>query len=113
MAVYLRQCFPTVEQIVERVGTILREEVGKELKSVYIMTNGERDWLAELKIALRHAYPWEHVVSSRDMTWTPEQKYVGQATDMLIGERADVFIGNGVSAAHRQHNISRRSDVSV
>ena len=32
----------------------------------------------------------------RNANLTPEQKYVSQATDMMIGQRAQVFIGNGV-----------------
>lgn len=97
LAVYLRRCYPTIELIVEKVEAVRRTSSGEGLKNIYIMTNGDRAWLKELKDALRRAYGWEHIVTSRDMVWTPEQKFVSQATDMLIGQRAQVLIGNGVS----------------
>lgn len=97
MAVYMRRCLPTIEQIVEKVEAIRASAEGAGLRNIYIMTNGDREWLAALKDALRRFFPWEHIATSRDLTWTPEQKYVAQATDMLIGERAQVLIGNGVS----------------
>lgn len=94
---YLRRCYPTIEQIVEKVEVVRRAPSGEGLRNIYIMTNGEREWLEELKDALRREYDWEHITTSRDMEWTPEQKYVSQATDMLIGQRAQVLIGNGVN----------------
>lgn len=97
MAVYLRRCLPTVAQIVEKVEAVRASDAGAGLRNIYIMTNGDREWLAALKNALFSVFPWEHIATSRDLTWTPEQKYVAQATDMLIGERAQVLIGNGVS----------------
>lgn len=106
MAVYLRRCLPTHEQIVEKVRGILATSAGQGLKNVYVMTNGDREWLAQLKAALMEAHAWEHIATSRDLAWTPEEKYVSQATDMLIGERAQVFVGNGVSVLRRSVGIS-------
>ena len=37
------------------------------------------------------------MTGSRDVKLSWEQKYVAQAVDMLIGQRAQVLIGNGVS----------------
>lgn len=96
MALYLRRCLPTYEQIVEKVEAARNSYAGEGLKDIYIMTNGKPEWLEGLKIALRKSYKWDHIATSRDMVWTHEQKYVSQATDMLIGQRAQVFIGNGV-----------------
>lgn len=96
MAVYLRRCWPTIEQIVEKAEAVRASRAGQGLKNVYIMTNGDREWLAELKAALRRAGGWELIATSRDMVLTPEQKYVSQTMDMLVGERAQVFVGNGV-----------------
>ena len=101
MAVYLRRCLPTVEQIVEKVEAIRASAAGAGLKSVYIMTNGDRAWLGELHDALRRVHAWEHIATSRDTVLTHEQKYVSQAMDMLVGERAQVFVGNGVSLFFR------------
>lgn len=113
-AEYTRRCFPDVPQIVKRVMEVKREwelaarlasggsggKAGRGqdglLKSVYVMTNGRTEWLGELKAALMAAYKWDGVASSRDLVLNWEQKYVAQTVDMMIGQRAGVFIGNGV-----------------
>ena len=97
MALYRRHCFPTVEQIVTRVREVQRSESSQGLESVYIMTNGAVSWVDELKLALLDTGIFKHVSSSRDTVLNWEQKYVAQAMDMLVGQRAQVFIGNGVS----------------
>jgi len=61
------------------------------------MTNGSPEWIEELKEALMRDHPWEQIASSLQMRIDWEQKFVAQAVDMMIGHRADVFIGNGVS----------------
>lgn len=97
MALYLRRCLPSIEQIVEKVEAVRAQASSAGLKNIYIMTNGDRAWLQDLKAALARSFKWEHIATSRDMLLTPEQRYVSQTMDMLIGERAQVFIGNGVS----------------
>lgn len=66
------------------------------LRNVYIMTNAVDPWLSKLKQALRSHEHWDSVTSSRDLALTREQKEVSRALDMLIGRRAQIFIGNGV-----------------
>lgn len=97
MALYMRRCFPTVKQIVARVDEIRLHPASKGIKDVYIMTNGKADWVDELKGSLRAMGGWDKIASSRDMTISAEQKEVAQAVDMMIGERAQVVVGNGVS----------------
>lgn len=97
-AVYMRRCLPDVAQVVAKVEQVRASAVGRGLRAVYVMSNADRAWLKELKDALRAAYVWEHVATSRDMVLTPEQKYTSQTLDMLVGERAQVFIGNGFSS---------------
>ena len=97
MGVYMRRCLPTIEQIVVKVEEARTSVEG--LRNVYVMTNGDKVWLEELKAALREAYPWERIATSRDTVLTDEQKYVAQSMDMLVGERAQMYIGNGVSLA--------------
>ena len=97
MAIYMRRCYPTIEQIVTRIEEIRRSPAGRGLKDIFIMTNGKLDWVQELKDALFAMGGWEKIASSRDMVITKEQKEVAQAVDMMIGERAQVIIGNGVS----------------
>jgi len=98
---YQKACYPSLQEIVQRVGEIRASEVGKRLKNMYIMTNGEREWVTDLKEAFLAADHWDNIASSRDLELTDEQRYVAQAGDMLIGQRADVFIGNGVSQTKR------------
>ncbi|EJF63735.1 hypothetical protein DICSQDRAFT_54612 [Dichomitus squalens LYAD-421 SS1] len=96
-ALYARRCFPEIDMIVERVEEIRRTPAGSGLTNAYIMTNGSPSWVSKLKAALRARHGWAHVASSRDLVLTSEQKYVSQALDMLVAQRAHVFIGNGFS----------------
>ena len=94
--IYLRHCFPDIDQMVERVQEIRNTPAGQGLKNIYIMTNGKKPWVQALKDALSKTGGWQRIVSSRDLTLNWEQQYVAQSVDMLIGERAQVLIGNGV-----------------
>ena len=60
------------------------------------MTNGDAEWLQQLKEALMQVKKWDAVITSRDLQLSWEAKPVAQSVDMLIGQRARVFIGNGV-----------------
>ena len=93
--IYRKACYPTTQDMVRRVGEIVSES-GVRLKNVYIMTNGKREWVTRLKETFLAAGRWDNIASSRDLELDDEQRYVAQAADMLIGQRADVFIGNGV-----------------
>ncbi|KAI0964551.1 hypothetical protein AcW1_001343 [Taiwanofungus camphoratus] len=73
-------------------------EAGQGLQNVYIMTNAPTSWVDKLKAALLRTNYWDNVASSRDLLVNLEQKYVKQAVDMLIGQRAQVFVGNGFSS---------------
>ncbi|KAI0668526.1 hypothetical protein C8Q78DRAFT_1098866 [Trametes maxima] len=100
-AVYRGRCFPSVAQIVRRVREVVRADsdvAGRGVESVYVMTNGEASWVVELKEALARTGRFKSVASSRDVVLDGEQKYVAQAVDMLVGQRAQVFIGNGWSS---------------
>ncbi|EIW79008.1 hypothetical protein CONPUDRAFT_59208, partial [Coniophora puteana RWD-64-598 SS2] len=109
-AMYERRCFPSVDQIVDKV-THVRDAAGGSLKYLYIMTNGATEWVDELKQAVQRAtagsQAWDSISSSRDMRLTWEQKYVAQAVDMYAAERAQVFIGNGWSSMTSNVNILR------
>lgn len=110
MAVYLRRCIPTIEQIVEKVTEIRRSDAGQSLRNIYVMSNGDKGWLGELEVALRRANKWDRIATSRDMVLTPEQRYTSQTTDMLIGQRAQVFIGNGVRTPITVPSLLYRTD---
>ncbi|KZT27662.1 hypothetical protein NEOLEDRAFT_1130722 [Neolentinus lepideus HHB14362 ss-1] len=108
-AIYIQHCFPSIAQIVERVSQVRNDEQvrlrrrGGGLKSVFIMTNGRKEWVDELKEALRRRgveerREWENVASSRDLVLNREQKGIAQSVDMVVGQRAQVIIGNGFSS---------------
>ncbi|KAI0683422.1 hypothetical protein BC835DRAFT_1295970 [Cytidiella melzeri] len=98
MAVYRRRCIPTIQQIVDKVEQVRHSRAGWGLRRIYIMTNGNTIWLSHLKEALLEVYAWDSVATSRDMVLTWNEKYVSHTADMLIGQRAQVFIGNGFSS---------------
>lgn len=95
-------CFPEIGQIVLRVREVRAALLPTKLTRVYSMTNGRPEWLQELKDALQEDArregldEWEHIGTSRDLRLTGEQKHNSQAVDMAVGQRAEVFIGNGV-----------------
>ena len=77
------------------------------------MTNGDNQLLLELKQALmddanrcklsngetndwKFEWTWEGISTSRDLELGWEEKRVGQALDMYIAQRSEVFLGNGV-----------------
>lgn len=96
-ALYTHHCFPDIATIVKRVEEIRDTPAGSGLVNVYIMTNGSPSWVSKLKASLSAKHLWAHIASSRDLVLTPEQKYVSQALDVLVAQRAEVFVGNGVS----------------
>jgi len=79
------------------VEGIRKTETGKDLHTVYVMTNAQTPWVLELKTALRRMGGWESVRSTRDLVLNRERWYVKQAVDMLVAQRAQVFVGNGFS----------------
>ncbi|KAI0778930.1 hypothetical protein BD413DRAFT_466728 [Trametes elegans] len=97
MATYRARCFPSVAQVVERVRAVRATPAGRGLSKLYIMTNADREFIKALKTALWRDQPWEMLASSRDVVLNWEQTFVAQALDMLVGQRAQVFVGNGFS----------------
>ncbi|KAI0065828.1 hypothetical protein BV25DRAFT_1913261 [Artomyces pyxidatus] len=106
-AKYMDRCFPDIPSIVKRVMEIKASATGRQLDRIYVLTNGPREWLAELKEALRRAATWKSITTSRDMRLSWEQKFVAQAVDMQIAQQADVFIGNGFSSLTSNVNMFR------
>lgn len=92
----LAHCYPSIGQILTKVRQVRRTEAGKGLKKIYIITDGDPEFVLELKIALLQRDEWQQVSSSRDLVLNWEQKPIAEAVDMLVGQRAQVLIGNGV-----------------
>ncbi|KAI0820210.1 hypothetical protein BC628DRAFT_1413254 [Trametes gibbosa] len=91
------RCYPNVQEIVKRVRNVRKSPAAQGVNKIYIMTNADTEFLSELTIALKNDAHWETIATSRDMVLNMEQRYVSQAVDMLVGQRAQVFIGNGFS----------------
>jgi hypothetical protein len=88
-----KHCLPSITQIVQKVLSV----VDPRITRVYVMTNAGRPWLSDLKSALRAAHHWsDGVGTSRDLQLSWEGKFVSEAVDMHVGQRAEMFIGNGV-----------------
>ncbi|KAH0826320.1 hypothetical protein J3R83DRAFT_5269 [Lanmaoa asiatica] len=91
---YMARCHPGIEQIVDKVKTV-REESRERLDYLYIMTNAADSWIGDLKVALHTLGGWHHIGSNRDLSLTWEQKYVAQALDMLVAQKAQVHASHG------------------
>ena len=101
---YRPHCYVGIADIVRRVQEVRDNERAAghgELRDIYLMTNAPEEWIAQVKVALSTmpGHSWRSISSSRDLVVNREQQYVKQAVDMLIGQRAQVFLGNGVSAS--------------
>ncbi|EJD03536.1 uncharacterized protein FOMMEDRAFT_81968 [Fomitiporia mediterranea MF3/22] len=106
---YLKHCWPTIEEIVQKIDAVRQTSDGRGLTRVYIMTNGPTDWIEDLKNNIMDMGGWEGVASSRDLTLVPEQKYIAQAVDMAIAMRSQMYIGNGFSSLSANVVILRLS----
>jgi len=112
---FLRHCWPSVEEIVERVREVKRDYErlgGRRLRKVYVLSNAKRPWVEELKVALMGAgMGWEGVAGSRDLVLreSPE-KMAAQATDMAIASKAAVLLGNGFSTLTANVVLFRLTD---
>lgn len=91
---YIQHCWPEIDDIVKKLHDIREER--PSLQRVYVLTNGWGWWVDELRKALAKD-GWAGLKSSLDLQVDNEQKYVAMAIDMAIAERAEVFVGNGVS----------------
>lgn len=98
---YRRRCWPTDEEFITKVHEVRRDweddgvSNGKKLRTLYIMTNGKKEWMYELKKKLV-LEGWDNVVTSGDLKFNSDQMGVSNVVDMDIARMAAVFIGNGV-----------------
>ncbi len=138
---YVKHCYPDAEEIKQKVREVLHDYekylveksrdswwsrlrlsaplARKRVKKVYIMSNGDKEWLDQVKQALvadaqrshwkksewEFEWTWDGVGSSRDLEAGWEEKWVLQVMDMYVGQRAELFVGNGVS--RRVKTVSR------
>lgn len=95
---YLKRCLPTPAQVTARLHT-LRAERHSHLSHVFIATNAEPAYLAELRTVLA-ADGWDPkgIVTSSELELNWQAASAGVAVDMAIMSRAEVFVGNGFSS---------------
>ncbi|KAG8898793.1 hypothetical protein FRB99_007152 [Tulasnella sp. 403] len=102
-------CFPTVDQIIRRVRKVQREwEVAhpeSELKRIYVMTDTKTSFHKALKAKLE-CNGWD-VASTNALKVPRDAVEVIVGADMMIAERAEVFIGNGVCRSPFPHGVRR------
>lgn len=99
-AIYRRRCYPTVEQMAHKVREVLATPAAQGVRRLYVMTNAKAEFVDELRAKLVEVKDdWEVIASSRDLALNWEQKYISQAIDAIAAQRAQVFIGNGVSVS--------------
>ena len=110
---YRKRCYPSIEEIVRKVVDVRGTHAARGVRRLFIMTNGKPDFLTELKDALWEAAEWDVIATSRDMVLNWEQKYIAQAVDQLVAQRAQVLIGNGVSSGIRASSSPSRCLTSV
>ncbi|CCM05060.1 uncharacterized protein FIBRA_07266 [Fibroporia radiculosa] len=107
---YRIRCYPEIDDIVKKIEEVRNTDAGRGLRNAYIMTNAPGEWVADLERALQRAWSWDSVTNSRELLVNPEQEYVKQAVDVLIGQRAQVFIGNGWSSLSGQVSMLRMAN---
>lgn len=106
MDIYMKHCYPDSEQLRTRIAEMRRQYVAntvprpdgtrRTLDVLYLLTNGDKDWLRTLSDELVQD-GWGTVVTSRELKLDDEQLEVSMAVDMEIARKAEVFAGNAVS----------------
>ncbi|KAK7037689.1 hypothetical protein VNI00_010915 [Paramarasmius palmivorus] len=104
-AIFMPHCWPSPEQIVEKVRKSRADYVAaspqggvqRTLDIMYLLTNDKSEFLDNLVQALKDD-GWHTIRTSRDIVLDQEQTDVSMAIDMDIARRAAVFVGNGFSS---------------
>jgi hypothetical protein len=99
-AYYTDHCYPSSERIISKIESV-RQKHGT-IRRLYIMTNAKGSWFASLLEKLEQTASWDTIATNRDLNFTQEQRYASQALDALVAQRAEAFIGNGVSTDSHQ-----------
>ncbi|KAF7319641.1 SH3 and PX-domain-containing 3 [Mycena chlorophos] len=94
-----QHCYPEIDHIVHRAAEVRKGAASSSpLTTVFIATNGKREWVSKLVHAL-HLDGWGHVATSMDLHLGPEAWAVSQAVDMgILSVLAEEFIGVGFSS---------------
>jgi len=90
-------CYQDLDAVRSRLYAVRewQRAKGRELKNVFILTNGSENWIGALKELLKED-GWGDIKTSRDLTLSPDGQAVNQGVDGAIANWAEVFLGNGV-----------------
>ncbi len=90
-------CYQDLDAVRSRLYAVRewQQTKGRELKDVFILTNGSENWIGALKELLKED-GWGDIKTSRDITLSEDGQAVNQAVDMAIANWAEAFLGNGV-----------------
>lgn len=95
LGLYRAKCYPPILEVIARTRRMRKNH--PLLKSVYLLTDGDDAYIAEMRMWLS-SEGWDRVwVGSKDVYVDKEDREVGVAVDMEVARRAGVFVGNGVS----------------
>lgn len=111
IAEFMRHCWPSINDIVRRAQQVKNdhEMLGlPRLDAVYVLTNGDKKWVAELKTALLESRSeWKTVTTSHDLSLKEgPERLAAQTIDMAIASDVGSLIGNGVSVAFTSFQIN-------
>ncbi|KAF9528894.1 hypothetical protein CPB83DRAFT_813039 [Crepidotus variabilis] len=109
-----------------------KAKANKRVKKIYIMSNGDKEWLKEVSEALKDdadrsigarvpslsreeaewefLWSWDEISSSRDIVVGWEENRVSQILDMYVAQRAELFVGNGFSTLTSNIVMLRRKN---
>ncbi|KAF8324073.1 hypothetical protein DL93DRAFT_2036218, partial [Clavulina sp. PMI_390] len=93
----LKRCWVDIDPIVARLDALRKDYPNDTLDKVYVSTNEDEKWLAELKGKLKE-HGWTDVRSTFDLDLSWEESGVDNAIDMEMASRGHVFVGNGFSS---------------
>lgn len=96
MGLYKAKCDPATLDIIARARRMRTNH--PLLSSVYILSNGDDDWVESVRMWLL-SDGWERVTVTQDVMSEWDDREVAEAVDTEIARRSGVFVGNGVSCA--------------
>ena len=101
-------CWPRMDSIRDKLAAVRRAH--PELENVYLMTNGEDQWVGGL-IELLLEDGWRSVRSSKELVLSNVAQAVSQGVDMAVGNWAEVFVGNGVRKCILNGGVCRADEI--